>query len=458
MRFKTRLLLVLLLGTCFLAEARVYRLPGHRSYSRQLPEVTEEPADPDTVAVPSPEAVWKAVCDSADTTGNFGPNPLLMPNILVGLQRRVRNVSFIPKPYDFLKPTPKKEPIPFARKVAANRDIRQMRQLYLISNPDKVEFANWQLKRAKPLPPENFDFEDYVLSLHLPGVSFDRARLPKAKYDKIRWLHVFNGDVQLSQAYLSKNWYQGGNNYLSFLFNVGWSVTLNRVYSPNLLFENSINYKLGLNSVQNDPYHDYSISEDRFQWNMKAGFKAWTRWFYTLTAQFKTQFLNNYAPESDVRSASFLSPGDLNIGVGMTYSLANKKKTVNLSLSISPLSYNLKTCIDPDIDPTQFNIKIGHKVHNELGSSSDIVFTWAITTDINLKSRLFAFTDFKNYTQDWENTLSFSINRFLSTQVYVNLRYDSSSPTIEGSRWHHWMLKEILSFGFTYHFQTAPSK
>lgn len=55
---------------------------------------------------------------------------------------------------------------------------------------------------------------------------------------------------------------------------------------------------------------------------------------------------------------------------------------------------------------------------------------------------------------DWENTINFSINRYLSTQMYIHLRYDSSQPSIEDSRWHKVQMKEILSFGLQYQFKT----
>ena len=45
------------------------------------------------------------------------------------------------------------------------------------------------------------------------------------------------------------------------------------------------------------------------------------------------------------------------------------------------------------------------------------------------------------------------IGHFLSTKIYAHLRYDSSTPRTEGTRWHQWQLKEILSIGFAYKFQ-----
>ena len=80
--------------------------------------------------------------------------------------------------------------------------------------------------------------------------------------------------------------------------------------------------------------------------------------------------------------------------------------------------------------------------------------SWTICDNISLRSRLFVFTNYDYAYGDWENTLSFNINRFLSTQIYVHMRYDTSTPECEDRDWHKFQLKEILSFGFAYKFST----
>lgn len=284
--------------------------------------------------------------------------------------------------------------------------------------------------------------------------------IPPAIIDDIRrtdWLHTFNGALQFSQAYLSPNWYQGGHNNLALFINFFWNVKLNEVYHPKLLLDNTVSYKLGLNSTPQDKYHNYSVSEDLLQWNFKFGVKAFHNWFYSFTSQFKTQLLNTYGEDSQVRKASFLSPGTLTLGLGMTYSTANKAKTFKFNASVSPLSYNLNTCIDRKVDPVQFGIDAGRRSKSEIGSNAELTAEWHLATNISWRSRLFMFTNYKYFLGDWENTLNFTINRFLSTQIYVHLRYDSSTEIADVSetkRWRYWMLKEILSFGFSYNFST----
>ena len=137
----------------------------------------------------------------------------------------------------------------------------------------------------------------------------------------------------------------------------------------------------------------------------------------------------------------------------MTYNYANEKKTFSFDASISPLSYNLKSCINSRMHETDFGIPAGKKTTSDIGSSGEGKLKWQIAHNISLSSRLFVFTDYQYIQGDLENTLSFAINRFLSTQINVNMRYDSSSPRIPGSKWHKFQLKEILSFGFAYSFK-----
>ncbi|MDE5813118.1 MAG: DUF3078 domain-containing protein [Muribaculaceae bacterium] len=324
----------------------------------------------------------------------------------------------------------------------------------MINTPHTIQYAYWDLPVPPRLPEDDVTLGSYIRGLNLPEVTIADALLPEFEQKKKHWLHQFNTGLQFSQAYVSKNWYQGGNNYLSLLYNFYWDVQLNPTYHPNEIFQSTVSYKLGVNSIeQNAVGRKYSLSEDNFQYNVKYGFKAFQKWFYTVTGQFKTQFFRNYKTNTDIRSASFLSPADLNLGLGMTYSYANKKKTFNMSASIAPVSYNLKVCIDKEIDPTPFNIKPGHTTHSEIGSSGEVNMTWQATSNISMRTRLFAFTDYTYFQGNVETTWDFAITKFLSTQIYANLRYDSSSD-FNLSRWHHWMLKEILSFGLSYTFST----
>ncbi|MDE6121953.1 MAG: DUF3078 domain-containing protein, partial [Duncaniella dubosii] len=213
-------------------------------------------------------------------------------------------------------------------------------------------------------------------------------------------------------------------------------------------------YKLGMNDAPNDSLRNYSISEDLFQFNLLAGYKASKYWYYSTNVSFKTQFLHNYKANTRDLKGAFLSPGELNVGVGMTYNYANSKKTFTLDASISPFSWNMKTCVNHRMDETSYGIKEGRKSVSQYGSNAEAKLLWVIRDNISLRSRVFVFTDYDYAYGDWENTLSFNINRFLSTQIYVHMRYDTSTPDSDDADWRKFQLKEILSFGFAYKFSS----
>ena len=126
-------------------------------------------------------------------------------------------------------------------------------------------------------------------------------------------------------------------------------------------------------------------------------------------------------------------------------------------MPLSPLSWNLKTCINDDINPGSYGIEDGHKSMNKFGSSAELTWWWKIAYNIVYNSRLFAFSDYDRFQADWEHTVDFNINKYLSTRFYVHMRYDTQTPRSEESpSWHKFQLKEIFSFGLSYTFSTKP--
>lgn len=331
----------------------------------------------------------------------------------------------------------------------------EMIYMSMFENPHSIYKAFWELPVPPSLPDDDLSYQAFIRR-HPLSINVHAAVIPEPEIEKRYWLHVFNAAVQFSQAYLSRNWYQGGNNYLALLGNLFWDVQLNQVWHPEMIFQSTLSYKLGLNANQENQLHKYSISEDLFQYNLKFGYKAAHHWYYSFTAQFKTQFLNNYPVDSEVRTASFLTPGNLTLGLGMTYTKENAKKTMVFNASISPLSYNLKTAIDPHVDHNQFGIPQSARTKSEIGSSAEITFNCVVFNNVSYKTRLFLFTDYHESQADWQNTLEFQFNRFFSTQLYANLRYDSTADISLAPGWKRWMLKEILSVGLSYTFSSKP--
>lgn len=274
------------------------------------------------------------------------------------------------------------------------------------------------------------------------------AALETTEIKKQHWLNKFNTLLQFSQAFVSPNWYQGGNNSLNLIADFSYNSNLNTKFHPRLMFENFFQWRTALTSTPDDPYRPYSLTENRFQINSKFGYKAIYNWYYSFNGMLKTPIFCGYKNGTTTRTASFMSPGELNLGLGMTYNLTTKNKKFNLSLSISPLSYNLKTVIDKKIDETAHGLEPDHKTLSSIGSSIEANWEWKICYNVQWKSRIFAFTDYEVYQYDWQNQFAFTINRFLTANLNVDLRYDSSMH--KTTYWYKTQLRELFSLGFSY--------
>lgn len=341
------------------------------------------------------------------------------------------------------------------RLVAGNNYWNSFMQSWMIAHPRMVPNNAALMQR----PPQAVVLDTDPSKAKITVRGFDsspeklkEAAQAEANIQRINWIHTFDGSLQFSQAYISPNWYQGGNSNLNMIANAIWNLKLNPAFHPNLIFETSVSYKLGVNNAPDDSLHQYNISDDIFQVNSKFGVRAFRKWFYSVNVLFKTQLFNNYKKNSADLAAAFLSPGEFNVGIGMTYSNANPKKTVEFNASVAPFSYNLKTCTNERIDPKQFGIDRGHTTVSQFGSSAELTFRWKMRYNIQYYSRMFIFTNYEYVQGDWENTIDFAISRFFSTKIYAHLRYDSSTKKVAGTEWHQWQLKEILSIGFSYKF------
>lgn len=344
-----------------------------------------------------------------------------------------------------------------SRQKRLQNDITMLRQRTMFSNPSLAVYN----ENLLPDPPKEYHakVDPKKATIVIEENPVDRNKVKDAPkpvdIKRKNWLNDFEASLHFSQAYNSPNWYQGGNNNLNIICQAIHNVKLNRAFHPNLLFENTIQYKLALNSAPEDSLRNYSISEDLFQINTKFGVRAARDWFYSITTIFKTQLMTNYKSNTNDVTAAFLSPGELNVGLGMSYSHTNAKKTFTFDTSISPLSYNLKICTDNRLNKADFGIDQDKNTASQYGSNAEAKIKWKAAYNITYTSRMYFFTDYSYVQGDWEHTIAFAVNRYLSTQIYVHLRYDSSTPRIEDTKWHTWQLKEILSFGLTYKFATV---
>jgi hypothetical protein len=101
---------------------------------------------------------------------------------------------------------------------------------------------------------------------------------------------------------------------------------------------------------------------------------------------------------------------------------------------------------DKSISPNLFGIKTGEDHLSEIGSSFKAQCSYSPFRELQIDSRLNFYTNYEKVEIDWEIVGNFTINRFLSTRLSLNPRYDN---TIIGQK-AYLQFKELLSFGFSY--------
>lgn len=254
-----------------------------------------------------------------------------------------------------------------------------------------------------------------------------------------------NGYIQASQNYISDNWYKGGESTVSLLSGLTWQ--FNYDDKQRLQFENKLEWKLGFITAPSDTVHQYKTNNDLLRLTSKLGYEAFKNWYYTISAEFKTQLFSQYSTNSDVKKSAFLSPAELNIGIGMDYKY-KKNNVINLSVLINPLNYTRYSVWSDEVDPTKFNIEAGKKVSNQFGSRMEATMKWSVITNLLWDSRLSYTTNYSKVVSEWENTFTFAFNKYFSTKLFVHVRYDDSVTRKEGESF--FQLQELMSLGFNY--------
>lgn len=259
-----------------------------------------------------------------------------------------------------------------------------------------------------------------------------------------RWITNSRVNLQFSQNYFSSNWYQGGSDNIATLGIING--TFNYDNKKNVQWDNFAEWRLGFNSVDGDTLRTLNTNDDILRATSKIGIKAGGNWFYSSAVDFSTHFFNNYkAVNSNQMKITLLTPVRFNVNVGLDY----KYKKL-FSLMLSPLSYKFIYASDTiNVDKKSFGILPGDRVLSQIGSSLKAQLTYSPSREIQIDSKLSFYTNYEKVEIDWEIVTQFRVNRFLSTRLMLNPRYDNTVILAKGEK-ARIQFKELLTFGLSY--------
>ena len=169
-----------------------------------------------------------------------------------------------------------------------------------------------------------------------------------------------------------------------------------------------------------------------------------TQWNLSTVATFNTQFANGYKyPNDSTVISTFFSPAYLTLSAGYSY----KTKNENFQILLSPLAGKVTFVLNQDLaDQGAFGVKKGYfdqdgqwipgeNINAALGVNVIINYKQPIGKNIRYNTMLNAFYNYIERRDDdrmpidinWENTVNFTINKFLTTTLFVYLKYDHNT-------------------------------
>jgi hypothetical protein len=213
-------------------------------------------------------------------------------------------------------------------------------------------------------------------------------------------------------------------------------------YVPEAIEDAKVNSK-------GDSVHSLKTSDDLIRYTSKLGLQASRKWYYTIQMVAQTQFAHGYKSNDKKVYSDFFSPFNLNLSVGMDYSVDWLNHRLMGSAHLAPLAFNWKYVGREDL-ATRYGLKEGQHGMTDYGSECTFDLSWQVIENLKWKTRLWAYTTYKRAEIEWENTITFQFNRYISSNIFLYPRFDDGAKRKDDQS--YWQFKEFMSIGFSYSF------
>lgn len=261
------------------------------------------------------------------------------------------------------------------------------------------------------------------------------------------------------------NWAAGGDN------SIGGNALLNlytNMKKNNWAWDNSLDLAIGGSKIGKQ---EFRKTDDKIDLNSKVGYDMGKNLYVTYLLGFRTQFTEGFKYDDNnnrTRISNFLTPGYMLNSLGTDW-----KPMTDLSIFISPIT--AKTTLVNDqllIDLSEltnvalYGVDPGKKVRNEMGAYFVGKYKSTLMENVVFSTRLELFSCYNNNPQNldinWENIISFKINKYINALIMTQLLYDNdvfvpkndvNAPAGPGTQF-----KESFGIGFSYKFDGVKVK
>lgn len=328
-----------------------------------------------------------------------------------------------------------------------------------MKRPDVVRYTDKELSKREAeglgnndveenLKPKYFDMKSQVV--RMDAASKEMEEINKKPIDLFVakpnfW--TFSGDyyLQFLQNYVTENWYKGGSNNYSML----GTVTLQYNYNnkQKVKWNNKLEMRLGFQNSESDTVNNFKAVDDLIRLTSNFGLQAHKNWYYTAQVIANTQFAQGRKNNQRKVYSDFMSPFNLNVSLGMDYTVKTNNNKLRGNVHLAPLAYNLKYVDRLDLS-TSFGLEKDKHTLHDYGSQLLAELDWEPGAMFKWHTRLYAYTTYEKFQLECENTLTFKFNRYISANLFLYPRFDDSVKRKDEDS--YWQFKEYLSLGFSY--------
>ena len=320
-----------------------------------------------------------------------------------------------------------------SQQYAIGQDIEQPRHTIDILNQHLEETLNEQ---------QIVDSELAAINRYLDSLTPKRPDGPRPKVNIIDILSErlsFHGSygLNLNQLALS-NWAAGGENSWAGKAFANFSL----VYHKKR-FEQKL---VGTFAFGISRFADKRLEkqDDKIDLTYSLSLNSKTQWNISTVATFNSQFANGYKyPNDSTVISTFFAPAYLTLSGGFSY----KTKNERFQIYFSPMAGKVTFVMNQDLaDQGAFGVKKGYYDQNDnwipgeninaaIGVNAIINYKQPIGKNVTYTTLLNTFYNYIERRDDyrlpldvnWENTINFVINKFLTTTLFVHLKYDHNT-------------------------------